>query len=118
VRVLATATAPWRRLPVAEGKLSLVPASGSDAVLQPAEIQQLIAFAEDLPQRFPPITDDQGNPAPADVEFGFVQGHLQLFQLRPFLESRVARGSQYLAKMDASLADTRELLVSMQEVPR
>ncbi len=93
VHVLAMATAPWRRNPSASGGVDKLPVSGDEAVLQPDEIKQLIRFANELPQRFPPITDDQGNPAPADIEFGFLDGKLQLFQLRPFLESRKARGS-------------------------
>jgi hypothetical protein len=93
-----------------------IPASGSDTVLQPEEIQQLIDFARALPDTFPPITDDAGNPAPADIEFGFLDGKLQLFQLRPFLDSHVARASGYLNRMDQSLAGNLERRVSMQEV--
>jgi hypothetical protein len=118
VRVLATATAPLRRVPDPAGGLDYLPASGSDTVLQPEEISRLIELADSLPERFPPIVDDQGNPAPADIEFGFVDGRLQLFQLRPFLESRNARGSQYLAEMDATLADTRDTRVNMEQPPR
>jgi hypothetical protein len=86
--------------------------------LQPDEIKQLILFADELPQRFPPITDDQGNPAPADIEFGFLDGKLQLFQLRPFLESRKARGSTYLSDMDQTLQGTLDRTVNMQEIPK
>ena len=71
VRVLATATAPWRRVPDPKGGLLLLPSSGSDYVLQPAEISQVVDFVTHLPDKFPPIVDDEGNPAPADVEFGF-----------------------------------------------
>jgi hypothetical protein len=118
VRVLAMATAPWRRNPNPAGGVDKLPASGSDTVLQPAEIQQLITFAKELPDRFPPVTDDQGNPAPADIEFGFLDGKLHLFQLRPFLESRHARGSSYLNKMDQTLQGSMNIKVDMQGVPR
>ena len=87
-------------------------------MLQPDEIRQLIQFArEDLPTRFPKITDDEGNPAAADVEFGFVDGKLRLFQIRPFLESRRARGNAYLVKMDKSLALAMGRNVRLDEVP-
>jgi hypothetical protein len=118
VRVLATATAPSRRVPDPAGALQFLPSSGDDTVLQPAEIEQLIDFAKGLPQKFPPITDDEGNPAPADVEFGFLGGKLQLFQLRPFLESKMARGIEYLRGMEARLADIQSVTVDMTEVPR
>jgi len=118
VRVLATATAPWRRRPAASGGIEKLPVSGSDTVLQPAEIQRLIVFARDeLPKRFPPITDDAGRPAAADVEFGFVDGQLRLFQIRPFLESRSARGNAYLVEMDQALASATGRTVNLDAVP-
>jgi hypothetical protein len=118
VRVLAMATAPWRRNPASAGGVDKIPASGSETVLQADEIQQLIAFARALPDSFPPITDDAGNPAPADIEFGFLDGKLQLFQLRPFLDSHMARTSGYLNRMDQSLAANLDRRVNMQEVPQ
>ncbi len=117
VKVLATATAPTRRVPNPQGGLHEVPASGSDTVLQPGEVRQLIEFADSLPERFPPIVDDEGNPTAADVEFGFVDGELRLFQLRPFLESRYSIGAAHLAAMDEGLADTRRVRVEMNEAP-
>lgn len=117
VRVLATATAPWRRVPDPAGDLLFLPSSGSNVVLQPSEIGQLIDFARNLPEKFPPITDDQGNPAPADVEFGFLDGELRLFQLRPFLDSKLAGGIAYLRDMDSRLADTHRVSVNMGETP-
>jgi hypothetical protein len=117
VRLLATATAPWRRLPGPDGGILKLPASGEDVVLQPKEIEQLIAFArDDLPVRFPPITNDAGQPAAADVEFGFVDGKLRLFQIRPFLESRSARGNAYLLEMDKTLESALERKVNLDEV--
>ena len=41
-----------------------------------------------------------GLPAPADIEFGFRDGQLALFQIRPFVESLRARRSLYLIDMD------------------
>jgi hypothetical protein len=118
VRMLATATAPWRRRPADNGGIEKLPASGSDTVLQPAEITRLVTFARDeLPTRFPPITDDAGRPAAADVEFGFVDGQLRLFQIRPFLESRSARGNNYLVQMDQALASAMDKTVKLGEVP-
>ncbi|MFV1973845.1 MAG: PEP/pyruvate-binding domain-containing protein [Thiohalobacterales bacterium] len=118
VRVLAMATAPWRSNPAPGGGVDKLPASGSETVLQPDEIKQLIAFARDLPESFPPITDDAGNPAPADIEFGFLDGELQLFQLRPFLDSHMVRASDYLNRMDQSLEGALDRRVKMQEVPQ
>jgi hypothetical protein len=117
VRVLATATDPWRRVPDPDGGLEILPSSGSDTVLEPLEIDQVIDFAQHLPDKFPPITDDEGNSAPADVEFGFLNGDLRLFQLRPFLDSKMAGGIAYLHQMEAQLKNTRLIEVEMNGVP-
>jgi len=118
VRVLATATAPWKRELSAAGGITRVPASGSDAVLSADEIDQLRAFARSLPQRFPPITDDDGTPAPADVEFGFLDGHLRLFQLRPFLDSAAVGRNSYLQQMDTRSGSDLTRRVDMTQRPQ
>ena len=48
---------------------------------------------------------------------GFVDGQLRLFQIRPFLESRSARGNDYLLQMDQALASTMDKTVKLGEVP-
>ncbi len=117
VKMLAPATAPLRSVPSPQGGIKKLPVSGSETVLKPGEIQQLIKFAKELPDHFPPIVDDQGNPAPADVEFGFLNGELQLFQLRPFLQSGKVQGSDYLMKMDQALQGKLNQQVNMKGVP-
>ena len=118
VRLLASATAVWRQMPAARGGVDKLPVSGEQSVLKPNEIEQLIRLAKELPKRFPPITDDDGNPAPADIEFGFLDGKLKLFQLRPFLESQDSQAATYLSNMDQSLQGRLNKTVNMQEVPK
>ena len=100
---LAMATAPWRLLPDPDGGVLRKPVIMEEAVMTKDEIAQLVKLARDLPKRYPAIVDDAGKPAPADIEFGFVQGKLALFQLRPFLESGAARQNVYLAQMDREM---------------
>ncbi|MCC7414433.1 MAG: phosphoenolpyruvate synthase [Gammaproteobacteria bacterium] len=116
-RLLAQATAPRRRVLNPRGGVEELRSSGADTVLEPQEIGQLIEFARELPQRFASIVDDAGRPAPADVEFGFVNGRLRLFQIRPFLESRGARGSKYLASLDEALAQYEQQEVDLDATP-
>jgi hypothetical protein len=78
VRLLTSATAPKKRVLLPQGGVSQVPASGAEAVLSPSEIQALRELAAGLPERFPPIVDAEGRPAPADIEFGFLKGRLVL----------------------------------------
>jgi hypothetical protein len=115
VRLRAQATAPWRRKIDPAGGVRRLPVSGSDAVLKPDEIRQLIDFARGLPERFPPITDAKGAPAPADVEFGFLHGELHLFQIRPFLDSDLARSSAYLQSLDRNPAELAGITVDLNQ---
>jgi len=116
-RVLAEATAPERRVLSQAGGVASVPVTDADRVLTEDEIRRLVQLAEELPQRFPPILDAEGKTAPADVEFGFVGGELRLYQLRPFLESRQARRSQYLQSLDGELYRLRDRPVDLAAIP-
>ena len=117
VRLLAQATAPIRRRVSETGGVDKIPVSGSDTVLQQNEIAALIRLAKELPTRFPAIVDADGKPAPADIEFGFLDGELRLFQIRPFLESARARGSEYLKSLDAGLATLADATVNLNDIP-
>ena len=94
-----------------------MPSSGADHVLREAEIAALVDFARSLPQRFPPITDEAGKPAPADVEFGFLDGRLRLFQLRPFLDSASVARNSYLQQMDMRSTGELKKVVDLQGRP-
>ena len=117
VRMLAQATATWRRVLKPTGGVEKELVENPQRVLKPDEIQQLINLALDLPQRYPPILDASGSPAPADIEFGFVQGKLRLFQIRPFLESVQARSNEYLNSLDRGLASRLQRRVNLEEAP-
>jgi hypothetical protein len=114
VRLLAVATAPRRLVPLATGDIAKRPTSGADTLLRPAEIAQLIAFADEIPRQFPQRGED-GKPVAADVEFAFVDGKMWLLQIRPFNESRQARGASHLADMDRTLAGNLNRRVKLKE---
>jgi len=86
-------------------------------VLSAPEIEQLIVLAKQLPNRFPAILDAAGKAAPADIEFGFLDGELRLFQIRPFLDSDNARNNELLRELDAPLAARGTNVVSLDEIP-
>ena len=117
VRMLAQATAPWRRVLKSGGGVDKELAAGTGTVLKPSELRQLINLAQDLPQRYPAILDADENPAPADIEFGFVSGNLQLFQIRPFLESVQARTNKYLIDLDKDMKSHLTQTVKLDELP-
>jgi hypothetical protein len=120
VRLLASATTPLKRVLPREGGSRMIPAEAPDSLLQPEEVAQLINLAKTLPAKYPRLVDGQGRPAPADMEFGFLEGKLMLFQIRPFLQNQTAMRNQYLVQLDAALrrdpaAPART--VDLREVP-
>jgi phosphoenolpyruvate synthase/pyruvate phosphate dikinase len=116
VRLMASATAPRRMVPLATGGVARVPVTGRETVLGPAEIRQLIAVAAEIGERVPQ-TGEGGAPAAADVEFAFAGGRLWLLQIRPLNESRQARGNRHLVAMDRALAQTLGRPVDMRAAP-
>jgi hypothetical protein len=118
VRLLAQATAPLRAEPVPTGGMRKVPASGREHVLEPDDIEQLRVLAADVERRFPLAAMQRGKKPPADIEFGFREGKLALFQIRPFVESQRARRSQYLIDIDRAGRRDRTFTVDLHAPPR
>jgi hypothetical protein len=116
-RFLAQATAPQRTVLLRGGGVDKAAASGTDAVLRPKEIRQLVGLARSLPAKVPSIQTEEGKPAPADVEFAFLDGKLVLLQIRPFVESKRARAGGYLQEMDAGLRERGSQTVDLRGVP-
>jgi phosphohistidine swiveling domain-containing protein len=117
IRLLAHATDPYKRVLLSEGGVSKVSASWTPALLNEAEIRHLIDFARTVPERFPKLQNAKGQPVPADIEFGFYQNRLMLFQIRPFLESVRARQNLFLNDLDSRLQQNHPEPVNLDEVP-
>jgi hypothetical protein len=113
VRLLAESSAATRRNLGPGGGLEKRPVSGRP-VLLPAEVEQLRHLGLELPARFPQ-RDETGQLVPADVEFGFVDGRLALFQIRPYLQSREALRNRFLLGLDAPLRARTGQMVNMRE---
>jgi phosphoenolpyruvate synthase/pyruvate phosphate dikinase len=117
IRFLAHATDPYKRVLLSAGGVSKVSASGTPALLNEAEIRHLIEFARTVPERFPKLQNAKGQPVPADIEFGFYQNRLMLFQIRPFLESVRMRQNLFLNDLDIRLQQNHPETVNLDEVP-
>jgi phosphoenolpyruvate synthase/pyruvate phosphate dikinase len=116
VQFLAQATAPQRAALSNTGGIDHVPASGTSAVLQREEIDQLITLAGEV-SKFPSLRDELGVVRPADIEFGFKGGRLALLQIRPFVESAAAQQNLYLLQLDAGLRERGQASVDLDAVP-
>ncbi len=87
--LVGEAKAPYRRRLSESGGVAWVPAPAGP-VLTAAEKLALRELAEDVRTRRKPALGRDGQPLPWDIEFGFVNGNLTLFQIRPLVE----RGQQ------------------------
>ena len=117
VRLLASATASRQRQLVVQGGSRLVPARGPEQLLTAEEMALLTGLVKGLPDRYRLAKDDNGRPLPADIEFGFIDGRLMLFQIRPFLHSPQASRSEFLSALDSPLAQGAQQWVMLAEAP-
>jgi hypothetical protein len=117
VKLMAQASAPERAALKVGGGMEKLSASGRQTVLSVAEIEQLRSLIADVERRFPLPRNQQGLPVVADIEFGFGDGELALFQIRPFVENRRARRSQTLIDMDRQLSGKAVIRVQMDQPP-
>jgi len=100
VRLLAQARAAYRKLASPGGGFVEKPTSGSDWILSDSEISQLRQLVRDVKAKFPPQFDQSGVTLPWDIEFGFENGELRLFQIRPLVRYREARILEALGALD------------------
>ena len=115
IKLLAQARAPYRKLASPGGGFVERPTSGSDWILNDAEISQLRQLARDVKAKFPPQFDQSREPLPWDIEFGFENGDLRLFQIRPLVRYREAKVLEALGTLDGPQSTTH--VVSLDRPP-
>ena len=96
---------PYRRALDSRGGVAWRPARDG-AVLSAAEKRTLRVLADEVADRAVPATGAGGRQLPWDIEFGFVDGELTLFQIRPLVERGQARADALLATLLPRAADT------------
>ncbi len=97
-QLISEAKSPYRRALNPAGGVVWLPASDG-AVLRSAEKNQLRALAEEVAVKAEPARNPQGQALPWDIEFGFVDGELTLFQIRPLIERGQARADRMLSSL-------------------
>ena len=88
--LLAPAREPGFRSIPASGGTQMHQVTFEKNILTLGDVYELRMLAWELYRKFPEM------PAPYDVELGFLNGKLWLFQVRPFVENKAAQGSAYL----------------------
>lgn len=114
-QLISEAKAPYRRSLNPEGGVTWQPAADGP-VLTAAEKDRLRALAEEVERKATPAVGAQGQKLPWDVEFGFVDGRLTLFQIRPLIDRGQAKADKLLSTLLPSAID-REAKVDLSEVP-
>ncbi|MFC1714029.1 PEP/pyruvate-binding domain-containing protein [Candidatus Poribacteria bacterium] len=82
------------------------------AILNLQEKERLRELAHEIRQRLSGISGI-GSQGPFDVELGFLNGSVWLFQVRPFAENTNARSTAYLQSMDNGLP--RDVQIPLME---
>jgi len=118
IEVLSEAKSPYRRQVDPQGGVTWLPAD-SGPVLTAEEIDQLRALAVDVGEKYEPVIDDQGLPRPWDIEFGFIDGELTLFQIRPLVErgSSVADAAIRARRSGSSVTTSADSPVPLDQPP-
>jgi hypothetical protein len=90
---VSEAKTPYRRRLSAAGGIVWEPAAAG-SVLTAEEVEALRGLAAEATARYEPVLDSRGLPRPWDIEFGFVDGELTLFQIRPLVERGALRADR------------------------
>src|SRR5262249_52788669 len=115
VELISLFKSPWRNQLQPTGGSDIVPASGSDTVLAPSELQDIIAAGQEISENFEPAKDPAGKPKPWDIEFGFSKGKLWLFQCRPFLGNDQLKNIPALAPLEWTTTAKGSDTLSLEE---
>ncbi len=116
VLMVGEAKAPYRRRLRETGGVEWVPAAAG-AVLTADEQESLRDLAAEVAARLEAETGADGRALPWDIEFGFVDGRLQLFQIRPLVERGSARADRALAALSPRPAAAVESVFLDELIP-
>lgn len=109
--LLTLAKSPYKRQIQQEGGIGWVDAQ-SGSVLKESEKRQLVELAKEINEKYAPAYDTEGRKMPWDIEYGFIDGNLTLFQIRPLVEKgqvKANRAVQALVKPVGSQAGSINL---------
>jgi len=110
VRLLSQAKAPSRRALAAGGGVVLLAPVQPEYLLTDSEIAQLREVVQTFKTRFAPRDDTVW-----DMEYGFADGRLWLFQVRPFVQFRSSALLDRLRVLDREVLRNANRVVSLTE---
>ena len=117
VELVAMFKSPYRRLLLPSGGSRVVESTGSERVLSDAELSDLVSAAARIRDDMAAEKDSSGQPRPWDVEFGFADGKLWLFQARAFLGAESLAHVPAVARYEVSAKDDEQRVSLDQVIP-
>ncbi len=116
--VVSEAKSPYQRHISANGGVDWQPAPAG-RVLTNAEIDALRKLADEVNEKYEAVFDDDGKARPWDIEFGFIDGELTLFQIRPLVERGSGSADLLLRSLRPKLTEpvAGDSLVVMTDPP-
>jgi hypothetical protein len=103
IKLITMFKSPWRRLIIPGSGTKIVPSTGREYVLSPKEVDALVQAGLKIRKEFEPSRDKNGNPKAWDIEYGFSNGKLWLFQCRPFIGNEDFSNVPALAGLDKEI---------------
>jgi phosphoenolpyruvate synthase/pyruvate phosphate dikinase len=104
-----------RRLPETGGSI-MQHVDFDERILNAGDLEKIRAFADEIHQTMPGSKDGSYTGA-WDVELGFKDGKLYLFQIRPFVENQLAANSEYLNSIDENVDLNTKLYINREIHP-
>lgn len=91
----------YRTIPPSGGSM-MVNTTFEQPVLKPKNLESIIKLAGEV-REIMPRTPGMESEGPFDIELGFINDRIWLFQIRPFAENKNAKGSDYLKSITPKL---------------
>lgn len=94
-----------------EGGVRKLPARLNHPILNGSELKKLEKMVAEIREKLPGAPGIETR-VPFDVESGFKDGELRLFQIRPYVENRQAQASRFLRSLDPKMFAGRRIGLS------
>ncbi|QLE00722.1 phosphoenolpyruvate synthase [Galbibacter sp. BG1] len=107
-QLLSPAREPYQNILPASGGTGKKVTSFETSILNAQNIQQIYALAQTIRQKMA-AKNPTAEKTAYDVELGFKDNKLWLFQIRPFVENKKALGSDYLKSITPSINTKKEI---------
>lgn len=110
-RLLSPAREPMYRTLPESGGSKMLSTNFNNPILNAQNLWDLRWLAYNIHQEIPKATTADNN-GPFDVELGFKDDKIWLFQIRPFVENKNALSSNYLEKITAKVDENKKVKMS------